>query len=39
MNRSQVIDISSGVVGGIGVRDSLSDHRGSQDHGAEGVGQ
>jgi hypothetical protein len=39
MNRSQVNNISSGVVGGIGVRDSLNDHRGSQDHDAEGVGQ
>jgi hypothetical protein len=35
----QVTGIRGGVVGGAGVRDPVGDRRGSQGHGAEGVGQ
>jgi hypothetical protein len=38
VNRGKVIGIRGGVVGGVGVRDLVGDHRRSQGHGAEGVG-
>jgi hypothetical protein len=39
VNIGQVTSIRGGVVGGAGVHDLVGDHRGSQGHGVEGVGQ
>jgi hypothetical protein len=39
VDRSQVIGIQCGVVGGAEVYDPIGNHRESQGHGAEGVGQ